>query len=96
MLPSINDLTEYGVRNAKVVSINLGMPRRTDPDLKCEVRIADDPALSNAYNALDWLTARGYRDSVDWDIDMHSGAIGYTSFFFRDESLATEFKLVFG
>lgn len=84
-----------GVRDAKLVSVNPGMTRQNDPDLRYEVRITDDRKGANTYAALVWLADRGYRSAVDWDIDMHGGTIGYTSFFFGDEPLAVEFKLVF-
>lgn len=60
----------------------------------------DGNSLDVTYAALDWLQERGWRqiDAIgepwDWDINMHGGAIGFTSFWFRDPSKAVEFKLV--
>lgn len=52
------------------------------------------------YAALDWLRERGWvqgdapGEPWDWDINMHGGGLGFTSFFFLDSSKAIEFKLV--
>ncbi len=99
MLPSISNLiNQYGggIRNASIVTIHPGQARRMDPHLAIEVRVSDDGQLTNTYAALEWLLTRGLRDEEDWDIDMRGGLYGYSSFYFRDQQLATEFTLVFG
>jgi hypothetical protein len=71
-----------------------------------EVRLVEKPnsgvsgnQLWVTYAALDWLNQRGWiqgdapGEPWDWDINMHGGEIGYTSFFFKDGSKAIEFKL---
>lgn len=85
-----------GLSKARIVTINPGRSRRLNPDLAIEVHVNDDRMLTNTYAALEWLLTRGYKDEVDWDVDMRSGLYGYSSFFFKDKNLATEFKLVFG
>lgn len=69
--------------------------RRNHPNLMIEVRVKDDGTLINTYAALEWLLTRGYKDEVDWDVDMRGGVVGYSSFYFKDPNLTTEFKLVF-
>jgi hypothetical protein len=90
-------LNQYldGLRDMRYISINPGMARRINTDLKIEVRITDPKGLERTYEALDWLIARRYKDEVDWDVDMHSGLRGYSSFYFHSQELATEFALVF-
>lgn len=61
--------------------------------------IGEGNQLWVTYAALDWLEQRGWIQgdapgyAWDWDINMHGGAMGFTSFFFRDGSKAIEFKL---
>lgn len=60
--------------------------------------------LDVTYAALAWLADRKWRpcdgDPLeararwDWDVNMHGGGMGYTSFWFRQPSKAIEFKLV--
>jgi hypothetical protein len=56
--------------------------------------------LDLTYAALAWLQERGWQQldnnpgRWDWDLHMHGGEMGYTSFWFREASKAIEFKLV--
>lgn len=60
-----------------------------------EVKVFEkhNSTLENTYSALDWLRGEHYRDSVDYDIDMHGGLIEYTSFYFDNIQVAIEFAL---
>lgn len=66
-----------------------------NPKLQIEVKLNDDTILTKTYDALGWLSAKGYRNSIDWDVDMHAGLTGYTTFYFASPDLAAEFSLVF-
>lgn len=85
-----------GVRNARIVSINPGTSRLNSHGLPIEVRVKDGPMLSKTYEALEWLITRGYRDDVDWEVIMFGATRGYSSFYFKDQLLSTEFTMVFG
>lgn len=57
-----------------------------------EVRIPGD--LEPTYDAIEWLRSNGYEDWIDFDIDMHGGKTGYSSFYFWNKETAFEFALV--
>jgi hypothetical protein len=72
------------------------MSRRRLPIRTNEVRVVDDDlTLFRSDVALEWLTDRNLEVYKDWDINMHGGKLGYTSFFFTDHRIAIEFKIVF-
>jgi hypothetical protein len=85
-----------GLRNVQIVSVHPGMPRRNALDLKIEVKLYDRDDLFKTEEAMEWLLVRGYKDEEDWDINLRNGMSRYTSFYFKDQELATEFTLVFG
>lgn len=63
--------------------------------LGIEVKVNDNAGLTTTFDAIDWLLDRNYVDNVDWNVNMHAATLGYSSFYFKDPELATEFTLVF-
>jgi len=62
---------------------------------KYRVKILDGtPTLKPTYNALLWLESKDLEAWIDYDIDLHAGRLGYTSFWFHNKELALEFALV--
>lgn len=61
-----------------------------------EVQVPDTSStLGPTYKALGWLKEQKLRADKDWDINMHGGTLGYTSFFFADHRVAIQFKILF-
>lgn len=59
-----------------------------------EVRIPDvTKNLPLTHAALGWLRSKCYEDRLDFDIDLHGGKTGYSSFHFWDKETAFEFAL---
>ena len=61
-----------------------------------EVKIPDNGSLLRTYEEIDWLKSEKLEPHIDWDIDMHGGEGGFTSFFFKDKDHAMLFKLTRG
>jgi hypothetical protein len=61
-----------------------------------EVRVPHDKDPEFGHQTLEWLSARKKRPDRDFEIDMHGGQLGYTSFFFKDQKFAVYVKLVWG
>lgn len=59
-----------------------------------QVPISNDPEFG--HQTLEWLASRKKRPDRDFEIDMHGGRLGYTSFWFKDNSLAILVKLTWG
>lgn len=58
-----------------------------------EVQIREEGVMyTRTYEAVAWLRQRGFRH----DMNMHGGSLGFTSFYFRRLTSATEFKLIWG
>jgi hypothetical protein len=55
------------------------------------VVVTDDHDPQNGHLTIEWLSDRGLRPDRDYDLDMHGGRLGYTSFWFkrRVDAMAT-------
>lgn len=56
----------------------------------------DIGSLIRTYEVLDWLSEQKMVASRDFDIDMHGGQMGYTSFWFKDKKKALLVKMTWG
>lgn len=61
-----------------------------------EVRIPASKDPDFGHQTIEWLAQRSRFPERDYEIDMHGGKIGYTSFWFKDAKLAVYTKLVRG
>lgn len=53
-----------------------------------EVRVTDEFDNENGHKVLEWLKERGLRPMKHFEIDMHGGQTGYTSFYFKSKRQA--------
>lgn len=61
-----------------------------------EVQVPDANDNRNGHDVIEWLTALGKEPDWHFDIDMHGGRLGYTSFWFKDRLLAIRTRLMWG
>ena len=55
---------------------------------------ANDP--ENGHQVLEWLFEQDKKPDRDFDLDMHGGQVGFTSFYFKDRILAIRTRLMWG
>lgn len=72
------------------------MKRRYMARMIIEVKVPDAKDPENGHMVLEWLTAQGKKPDKHYDIDMHGGQKGYTSFWFKDRLLAIRTQLIWG
>ena len=63
-------------------------------DYPYEVQAPDSEDLRNGHDTLEWLTNKGIKPYHHFDIDMHHGQAGYTSFYFKSKKIAIWTALV--
>lgn len=72
------------------------MKNRYARGLGFEVRVPDAKDPRNGHDTLEWLASQGKQPDKHFDIDMHGGRLGYTSFWFKDRLLAIRTLLTWG
>ena len=53
-----------------------------------EVQVTDNKDPHNGHDTVYWLDKKGIEPYRHFDIDMHGGQAGYTSFYFKSKKLA--------
>lgn len=61
-----------------------------------EVKIPNSRDPHCGHDTIEWLAQRHRFPERDYEVDMHGGQAGYTSFWFKDAKLAVYTKLVRG
>ena len=69
-----------------------------NPSFKHKVQIFEPngSGLEKTYECLRWLLKKRWYHYRTFEIDMHSGKVGYSTFYFKNEKRALEFKLTHG
>lgn len=70
-------------------------PNGRTSNFKYEVRVIESgpTVLGDTYTALAWLEKKGLDSWIHFEVDMHGGKLGYTTFYFWSKEVATEFAL---
>ena len=72
------------------------MKNRYSRGFRFEVRVPDNKDPRNGHDTLEWLESQGKSPGLHFNVDMHSGNLGYTSFWFKDRLLAIRTLLIWG